>query len=205
MAMTIAQTTIEGAWLFTPQIHGDSRGVFLETFKEEGFVEAIGHPLRLAQANCSVSARGTVRGIHFADVPPGQAKYVTCISGRILDVVVDIRVGSPTFGQHESVVLDDESRKALYLSEGLGHGFAALTDDATVMYLCSEPYRPQGEHGIDPNDSDLAIDWGLPAGDLLLSDKDLAAPGLHAAAQQGLLPNFAECQAYRQSLVQSHN
>jgi dTDP-4-dehydrorhamnose 3,5-epimerase len=128
---------------------------------------------------------------------------VTCVAGQILDVVVDIRVGSPTFGQHESVVLDDESRKALYLSEGLGHGFAALADDATVMYLCSEPYRPQGEHGIDPNDPDLAIDWGLPTSELLLSEKDLAAPGLHEAAKQGLLPSFVDCQAYRESLIRS--
>lgn len=102
----------------------------------------MGHRLDLVQANCSVSSRGTLRGVHFADVPPSQAKYVKCVRGAVLDVIVDIRVGSPTFGQWEGVRLDDDQHHAVYLSEGLGHAFMALTDDATVVYLCSAGYSP---------------------------------------------------------------
>jgi len=142
----IEKLSIEGAFAVTPTQHGDPRGLFLEWFKETPFVDTVGHPLRLAQANLSVSARGTLRGIHFADVPPGQAKYVTCVSGAVLDVVVDIRVGSPTFGRWESVLLDTVDRRAVYLSEGLGHGFCALEDGSSVVYLCSEGYAPEREH-----------------------------------------------------------
>jgi dTDP-4-dehydrorhamnose 3,5-epimerase len=132
--------SIEGAWLFTPSIHGDDRGVFLEAFRGAEFAADLGYRLDVAQVNCSVSRRGVIRGIHYADVPPGQAKYVTCVAGAILDVVVDLRAGSPTFGSWEAVRLDDEGRKALFLAEGLGHGFQALSDSATVLYLCSTPY-----------------------------------------------------------------
>jgi dTDP-4-dehydrorhamnose 3,5-epimerase len=145
----------------------------------------------------SVSARGTVRGIHFADVPPGQAKYVTCVAGAVLDVVVDIRVGSPTFGQWESVRLDTVERRAVYLSEGLGHGFCALEDGSTVVYLCSEGYAPQREHEVHPLDPGIGIDWGLPVAELRLSDKDSAAPTLAEARESGLLPSYDECVAYR--------
>ena len=200
MGMTIEPLAIEGSWLVTPQLHPDPRGLFFESFKEEVFMQATGQKLRLAQANCSVSARGTVRGIHFADVPPGQAKYITCAVGKVLDVIVDIRVGSPTFGQYESVTLDQDTRRALYLSEGLGHAFAALDDNSTVMYFCSEPYRPQAEHGVNPMDPNIGIDWGLISDELLLSEKDTAAPNLSEAAELGLLPTFADCQAYRQQL-----
>lgn len=140
--MKVNPLGIEGAWEFVPQQHGDARGLFLEWYKVERMEEAVGHPLALKQGNLSVSAAGVVRGIHFADVPPGQAKYVTCVRGAVLDVIVDVRVGSPTFGRWETVRLDDQDRKAVYLSEGLGHGFCALTDDATVTYLCSEGYAP---------------------------------------------------------------
>jgi dTDP-4-dehydrorhamnose 3,5-epimerase len=150
--------------------------------------------------NVSVSSAGTVRGIHFADVPVGQAKFVQCMSGAILDVVVDIRVGSPTFGQWDAVELNSTSRKALYISEGLGHAFCALSDDATVGYLCSEPYSPTREHGIHPLDSTLALPW--PEGSAaLLSPKDAAAPTLAEALSSGLLPDFSECVAFRRSLA----
>jgi dTDP-4-dehydrorhamnose 3,5-epimerase len=191
---------IDGAWVITPRIHGDDRGAFLEWFKEPAFVEAVGHPLHLAQANCSISARGVVRGIHFADVPPGQAKYVTCVRGAVLDVIVDIRVGSPTFGQWLPTLLDERSRGAVYVSEGLGHGFASLEDGSTVVYLCSEPYAPSREHEVHPLDPAIGIDWGL--GDLApeLSGKDVAAPTLAQAAELGLLPTWEECRGYRASL-----
>lgn len=142
--------------------------------------------MRVAQANMSVSAQGVVRGIHFADVPPGQAKYVTCVRGAVLDVVVDIRPDSPTYRQWEGVRLDDVDRRAVYIAEGLGHGFCALTDDATLAYLCSETYNPQHEHTIHPLDPDLAIEW--PAAVPLLSDRDAAAPSLAQAAADGILP-----------------
>ena len=140
--MEVTARGIEGVWEFTPVLRPDDRGVFLESFKASAFEDAIGHPLDLQQMNISVSKAGTVRGIHFADVPPGQAKYVQCFAGRILDVVVDIRVGSPTFGQWDAVELTADSRNALYIAEGLGHAFCALTESVTVGYLCSEPYAP---------------------------------------------------------------
>lgn len=197
--MQITKLRIEGSWLFTPKIHGDDRGAFLEWYKSDAFVEAVGQDLELRQANCSVSARGVVRGIHFADVPPSQAKYVTCVSGEILDVVVDIRVGSPTFGQWEGVRLDSRKRQALYLSEGLGHGFASLADGTTVVYLCSQGYNPGREHGVHPLDPDLGIDWGdgiEPA----LSPKDAQAPSLAQAVSDGLLPTMADCELLYRSL-----
>ena len=139
-----------------------------------------------------------VRGVHFADIPPGQAKYVTCVRGAVLDVVVDLRVGSPTFGTWEGVRLDDTERAAVYLSEGLGHGFCALTDDATLTYLCSASYSPTGEHGVHPLDPDLGIDWPTEAP--LLSAKDETAPTLAEALASGLLPRYAEAVAYTESL-----
>ena len=117
----------------------------------------IGHRLELAQANTSVSKRGVVRGIHFADVPPSQAKYVTATHGAVLDFVIDIRVGSPTFGQWDSVLLDDQDRRAIYIAEGLGHCFVALTDDATVSYLVTAPFNAEREHGINPLDPEVGL------------------------------------------------
>ncbi len=114
---------VPGAWEITPAQHQDSRGVFFEAFKGHEVESRTGHPFTVAQMNCSVSAAGVVRGIHFADTPPGQAKYVTCTYGAVLDVVVDLRTGSPTFGRFDSVLLDDVERKAVYVPEGLGHGF----------------------------------------------------------------------------------
>ena len=193
--MQVTPQSIEGVWEFTPILRPDDRGVFLEAFKASAFGEAFGHAFSLAQMNISVSRAGTVRGVHFAQVPPGQAKYVQCLSGRILDVVVDIRVGSPTFGQWNAVELDDERRNALYIAEGLGHAFCALSDTVTVGYLCSEPYAPTREHGINPLDPALGLPW--PDGDAsVLSPKDAAAPSLAQAQAQGLLPTYAECRAF---------
>jgi len=185
---------IDGVWEFSPILRPDDRGVFLESFKATVFEDAIGHPFDLQQMNISLSRRGTVRGIHFADVPPGQAKYVQCFDGRILDVVVDIRVGSPTFGQWDAIELTSDLRNGLYIAEGLGHAFCALTDSVTVGYLCSEPYAPTREHGINPVDRALALPW--PEMDLLLSPKDESAPDLAEALESGLLPEYAECRAF---------
>ncbi|MEU7471588.1 dTDP-4-dehydrorhamnose 3,5-epimerase [Streptomyces sp. NPDC044984] len=191
--------SIEGAWLHEPDVFPDERGSFHEWFRGADFRANTGHDLSLAQANCSVSRRGTLRGVHFADVPPSQAKYVKCVRGAVLDAVVDIRVGSPTYGQWELVRLDDETHASVYLSEGLGHAFLALTDDATVVYLCSEGYAPEREHGIHPLDPGLGIAWPTDV-EPLLSDKDAAAPTLADAAAQGLLPRYEDCTAYRAGL-----
>jgi dTDP-4-dehydrorhamnose 3,5-epimerase len=194
----IRQLSIAGAYEITPVLHGDPRGLFTEWYRFDHLAAEIGHPLNLAQANLSVSARGVVRGIHYADVPPGQAKYVTCVRGAVLDVVVDIRVGSPTYGQWEGVRLDDVDRRAVYLGEGLGHGFCALSDDATLAYLCSEPYNPQKERAIYPLDRDLAIDW--PVDEPQLSKRDAAALRFGDAAAEGVLPDVVACERYVESL-----
>jgi dTDP-4-dehydrorhamnose 3,5-epimerase len=186
--------TIEGAFAFTPVVHGDDRGSFHEWFRRDALQRA-GHAFGLAQANCSVSSKGVLRGVHFADVPPSQAKYVTCVRGAILDVVVDIRAGSPTFGRHEALRLDGENRRCLYIAEGLGHAFMALTDDTVVMYLCSEPYAPQREHGVHPLDADLALPWPEDI-EPILSAKDAAAPSFAEAETSGLLPDYKTCLAF---------
>lgn len=199
--MQVRELSIPGAWEFTPVQYDDDRGVFLEAFKADLVAETIGHRFTLVQANTSVSAAGVIRGVHFADVPPGQAKYVTCPVGAVLDVVVDLRVGSPTFGRHDAVLLDDVDRKAVYLSEGLGHAFCSLADGSTVTYLCSTGYCPGGEHGVSPLDPELAISWPALARDgtpleVVLSDKDRDAPTLREAAAAGLLPEHAAVTAF---------
>jgi dTDP-4-dehydrorhamnose 3,5-epimerase len=203
--VTYRELSVPGAWEITPRQFGDPRGVFLEWFQGGPFQEANGHPLQLAQANASVSAAGVLRGIHFADVPPGQAKYVTCAKGAVLDVAVDIRVGSPTFGRWDAVLLDDVDRRAIYLSEGLGHAFLSLEDDSTVLYLCSTPYSPGREHGVHPLDPEIGIDWPTVdrAGNPLsvqLSDKDRVAPSLAEARETGLLPRSADVAAHLAAL-----
>ena len=200
------ELSVRGAWEITPKQLGDARGYFMEVFKDNEFVEHIGHSLDLRQVNCSTSAAGVIRGIHFADVPPSQAKYVMCPKGAVLDVVIDIRVGSPTFGQWDSVLLDDVDRRAIYLSEGLGHAFCALEDDSVVMYLVSSQYDPVREHGINPLDETVGVVWPTTGrdGNVLeqqFSDKDMAAPSLAEALEAGLLPDFAATQEYIASLA----
>jgi dTDP-4-dehydrorhamnose 3,5-epimerase len=187
----IRPLAIEGAYEVTPVQHGDPRGLFLEWYKADVLAEEVGDELPLAQANLSVSGRDVIRGIHYADVPPGQAKYVTCVSGAVLDVVVDIRVGSPTYGQWETVQLDDVDRRAMYLTEGLGHGFCVLSESATVLYLCSTGYQPAREHAVHPLDPDLAIAWPTTAP--VISARDLAAPTFAGASAAGALPDHAAC------------
>jgi dTDP-4-dehydrorhamnose 3,5-epimerase len=193
--LAVRTLSIAGAWELTPRQFGDDRGMFCEWYKSDVLSDLLGHRFDVAQANCSVSRRGVLRGIHFADVPPGQAKYVTCAAGSVLDLVIDIRLGSDTFGEWESVVLDAGQRNAVYLAEGLGHAFLALTDDATVVYLCSTPYAPEREHTITPFDAELAIEWpeGLTP---VLSDRDAAAPTLAEAREKGLLPTMSACDAW---------
>jgi dTDP-4-dehydrorhamnose 3,5-epimerase len=186
---------VEGAWVLEPKVFPDGRGSFHEWYRSEEFREATGYDLGLMQANCSVSRRGVLRGVHFADVPPGQAKYVTCVRGAVLDVVIDVRTGSPGFGRWEAVRLDEDTRHAVFLAEGLGHAFLALTDDATVVYLCSTGYAPEREHGLHPLDPELGLAW--PEGITpVLSPKDDAAPTLAQARRAGLLPSYEACRTW---------
>jgi len=198
--MDIRALKIEGAFEVTPRQFPDERGVFLESFRGDRLADVVGHRLDVIQTNVSVSSRGTVRGVHFADLPPSQAKYVTALSGSFVDFVIDIRVGSATFGQWDSVLLDTVDRRAVYLAEGLGHAICSLQDDSTVTYLCSATYNPAREHAVNPLDPEL--DLVLPTGVTpVLSAKDAAAPSLREAAAAGLLPRYDECVRYYAELA----
>jgi dTDP-4-dehydrorhamnose 3,5-epimerase len=197
--MDMHELAVPHAYKFTPRQFPDERGLFLEVFKGSALEKAVGHRLAVAQVNTSVSRHGVLRGIHAATVPPSQAKYVTCLRGAVLDVVVDIRVGSPAFGRYDTVRLDDVDRRAVYISEGLGHAFLALTDNATVAYLCSTPYEPAAEFGVHPLDPAIGVPWPADVGPIL-SDKDAAAPTLAEAREQGLLPLYSDCLAFYERL-----
>ncbi|WFG44958.1 dTDP-4-dehydrorhamnose 3,5-epimerase family protein [Pseudonocardia alni] len=191
--MKATELSIDGAWLFEPAVFPDGRGSFTAPFQGPVFREALGFDLQVAQTNLSFSRRGVIRGMHYADVPPGQAKYLYVAAGAIRDVIVDLRVGSSTFGECEVVDLDADAMRAVYLAEGLGHAFQASTEYAAVGYLCSTPYAPEREHGISPLDPDLALPWadGLEP---VLSAKDRDAPTLRHALDTGLLPSRQACE-----------
>ncbi|WP_331720353.1 dTDP-4-dehydrorhamnose 3,5-epimerase [Streptomyces sp. NBC_00209] len=182
---------IPGAWTEEKKLFRDDRGSFHEWFRNDALHTATGREMDVRQANCAVSRKGVLRGIHFTENPPGQAKYVTCLRGAVVGAVVDIRVGSPTFGQWRTAELDDTNCAALYVSEGLGFGFMAVSDEATVIYLSSATYDPKREHGLDPLDPELGIQW--PA-DItpVVSDRDASAPGLARAGELGLLPVYSD-------------
>jgi len=190
----IRELAVPDSYVFDLVPHGDTRGRFTEWYRADLMSQAVGHALPLAQANHSVSARGVLRGIHFSLVPPGQAKYVYCPAGRVLDVVIDVRVGSPTFGVHDAVVLDSEQPRAVYLAEGLGHGFVSLADDSSLTYLVSSGYDPTREIGIHPLDPALELPWPADV-EYELSAKDREAPTLAEVQEQGLLPTYAESTA----------
>lgn len=197
--MQVRALKVPDTYEFSPPAFDDHRGRFVAPFQGEVFTGAVGHPLTVAQVNHSVSARGVIRGVHFAEVPPGQAKYVYCPAGSLIDVVVDVRVGSPTFGVWDSVRLDAGRLNAVYVAEGIGHGFVALEDGTEMVYLCSTGYNPSREHGFDPFDPELGLPW--PDGvQPVLSEKDAAAPSLADARSAGLLPDYAECTAYYERL-----
>jgi dTDP-4-dehydrorhamnose 3,5-epimerase len=196
----IRELSIPDTYEITPRQHPDDRGLFFEFYRFDRLEEAVGHSLDLKQGNASVSRRGSVRGIHFADIPPSQAKYVMAPHGAVLDFVIDIRVGSPTFGKWDSVLLDDKDRRAIYVAEGVGHCFVALTDDATVSYLVTDVYNPTREHGINPLDAEIGLEFPIPADELLLSPKDTDAPGLAEAQASGLLPTWDAARAFYASL-----
>jgi len=175
--MSIENLEIPGAWVYTPRQFSDERGTFFEWFQDSAYIEAAGHDFQLAQANCSISQKGVLRGIHFANFPPGQRKYVTCLTGSALDVLVDLRLDSPTFGQWQSVNLDTVARKVVSIPNGVGHAFMALEDNTTIVYLCDQRYNPTNEREINPLDPAIGIEWPLGI-DPILSEKDLNAPNL---------------------------
>ena len=150
--MQFRQLDVPGVIEFNPTVFPDARGQLVVPFQQSSFADATGHQLQLAQYNHSVSRRGVIRGVHFADVPPGQAKYVHCARGTLLDVAVDVRLGSPTFGRWCSVLLKATTGRAVYLAEGIGHAFVALTDETVMAYLCSTGYDPAAEHVVHPLD-----------------------------------------------------
>jgi dTDP-4-dehydrorhamnose 3,5-epimerase len=198
--VNIRELKIPDSYEITPRAFPDDRGVFSESYRFDELAKASGRSIDLKQVNTSVSKKGVVRGIHFADVPPSQAKYVMAPHGAVLDFVIDIRVGSPTFGEWDAVLLDSVDRRAIFISEGLGHAFVALTDDAVVTYLVTSTFNAGAEHGIDPTDKEIGLRFPEEAGSLLLSPKDTDAPGLTEALDSGLLPTWDACQAYYATL-----
>jgi len=188
--MSFSPLMIQGSWLFTPKKFDDERGSFHESFKLSTFSEVLNRGFEVKQVNQSLSKAGVIRGIHWADVPPGQAKYISCPRGAIWDVIVDLRVGSETFGKWDAVELTSENNLSVLIEEGLGHAFLSLADDTVVSYLCSEPFNPTGEHGINPLDETIAIpfDSKLQGNGFIVSPKDSEAPTFVEAQALGLLP-----------------
>jgi dTDP-4-dehydrorhamnose 3,5-epimerase len=190
--MSFTPLSIQGSWVFTPKKFDDERGSFHEVFKLSSISETLGIDFHVKQVNQSVSKAGVIRGIHWADFPPGQAKYVFCPKGSIWDIVVDIRVGSPTFGKWDADVISEKNGKAVLIQEGLGHVFLALEDNTVVNYLCNEPYNPTSEHEINPLDEKLGIPFAdkWSESEFLTSPKDSNAYSLAEAKEKGLLPKY---------------
>ena len=198
-AARVTEMSIKGAYRIVPNKIPDLRGSFFEAFRAETLTEIIGYPFTVGQANYSVSRRNTMRGIHSTFLPPGQAKLVTCVRGAVLDVAVDLRVGSPTFGAYDVTPQDEESGTAVYLADGIGHAFLTLTDNACMNYLCSTAYVPGTMIEVNPLDPDIGIPWGLSEPPVM-SEKDATAPTLAEAVAQGLLPTYEECLAHYAAL-----
>ena len=196
--MKVTSLKIDGAWIIELNKFEDSRGFFYESFREEIAKKYFGREFTIKQSNTSVSKKGSVRGIHYALLPPSQAKYVQCQKGSIIDYVIDIRLGSPTFSQFVEVELNAAKPQAIFIEEGLAHAFVALEDETVVTYFVSENYNPEREKGINPFDSDLNIKW--PNINLELSEKDKLAISLKEAQVQNLLPIFDDCKKFIKSL-----
>lgn len=191
--MRWAELSVPGAFVFTPDVFPDERGLFVSPMQQQALMETVGLPMfPLAQASYSRSSRGVVRGVHFTRTPPGCAKYVHCPHGRALDIVVDLRSGSPAFGQWDTVILDPGEPRAVYMPIGVGHAFVALADHTIVAYLLSAAYDPALEAAVLVTDPEL--DLPIPAGmDTLMSTRDSSAPPLAQALATGLLPDYEVC------------
>jgi len=196
--MNVTPLNIDGSWIIELKKFEDGRGFFYESFRKEIAKKYFGREFHIKQSNTSVSKKGSVRGIHYALVPPSQAKYIQCQKGSIIDYIIDIRVGSPTFSQFVEVELNATNPQAIFIEEGLAHAFVALEDETVVTYFVSENYNPEREKGINPFDSDLNIKW--PDINLELSDKDKLAISLKEAQVQNLLPLFDDCKIFIKSL-----
>lgn len=192
-AAPIRELAVGGAFAFATPAFPDDRGVFLSPLLASEFEAAAGEPLfPIAQVSYSVSRRGVVRGVHFTATPPGTAKYVYCPQGRALDIVVDLRVGSPTFGRHDTVILDREHCPAVYFPLGVGHLFVALEDDTVMNYLLSQEYQPANELAVSARDPRLALP--IPTDiEPVLSRRDRDAPTVDEALAAGILPHYADC------------
>jgi dTDP-4-dehydrorhamnose 3,5-epimerase len=186
--MELTPLGIEGAWLAESPVWSDERGFFREWFKSESIKQVVGREFKVEQANISSSIKGTVRGIHYSLAAKDQAKWVTCVSGLIKDVIVDIRPNSKTFGKWIEVELGGTSGNAVLIGEGLGHGFISLADVSTVAYLVSSPFSPTEEFEINPLDPSIGVNWGLHLSELKISDKDKNAPTLDERKKEGKLP-----------------
>lgn len=173
--MKVTNTAIDGVFIIEPRVFEDSRGYFFESFSQREFDEKIGHVV-FVQDNESMSSYGVMRGMHFQCPPYTQSKLVRCVKGAALDVVVDIRKGSPTYGQHIAVELTEENHRQLYISKGFAHGFAVLSETAVFQYKCDEFYHPEVDGGISILDESLGIDWRIPTEKAILSDKDTKHP-----------------------------
>ncbi|MEU7874985.1 dTDP-4-dehydrorhamnose 3,5-epimerase [Dactylosporangium sp. NPDC049140] len=199
--MKVRKLAVEGALELTPRVFEDARGLFVSPFQEEAFAAATGRRLfPVAQTNHSRSSRGVVRGVHYTTTPPGTAKYVYCARGAALDIVVDIRVGSPTYGAVDAVLLDQADFRCMYFPVGVGHAFVALADDTVMSYMLSGSYVAEQELALRALDPALA----LPIPDdvePLLSDRDRVAITLAEARAQGLLPRYEECRRIEAALM----
>ncbi|MFE1951204.1 dTDP-4-dehydrorhamnose 3,5-epimerase family protein [Streptomyces sp. NPDC059524] len=190
----VRSLAVSGCFEFTPPVFRDERGLFVSPLQQQAFTDVLGHPFPIAQTNHSRSARGVMRGVHFPATPPGQAKYVHCSRGRGLDVVVDIRLGSPTFGAWDTVEMDTETFRAVYIPDGVGHAFLALEDDTVMTYLVSSPYRADLEREIDPLDPELGLPWPKDM-QFIFSQRDTGSLSLAEAKARGILPRYEDCLA----------
>ena len=169
--MEVIKTGIEGVYIIEPKVFGDARGYFFESFSEREFKEKIGD-VHFVQDNESMSKYGVMRGLHFQRPPYAQSKLVRCVKGKVLDVAVDIRKGSPTYGQYITAILSEENHRQFFIPKGFAHGFAVLSETAVFQYKCDEFYHPEADGGISILDETLGIDWGLTREDALVSEKD---------------------------------
>ena len=192
------ELTIKGAWEITLEPFADERGKFFESFKLNSLEKIIGRQFYIKQSNTSISKRGTIRGIHYAQKMPSQAKYIQCQNGSILDFIVDLRVGSPTFAQHLSIKLESDIPKAIFIEEGLAHAFIALEEKTIVTYLVNQYFNLANEYGVHPLDKDLAIKWG--DFDYTISEKDLKAKTVSEMKEMNLLPIYDECSQFIKNL-----
>lgn len=178
--MNVIKTEISGVVIIEPRIFGDSRGYFFESFSERDFCTEV-KEVKFVQDNESRSCYGVIRGLHFQKPPHAQSKLVRVVKGRVLDVAVDVRKGSPTFGKHVAVELTEDNHRQFFIPRGFAHGFAVLSEEAVFQYKCDNYYAPQSEGAVAWDDPDLGIDWGIPAGKAVLSEKDLKHPRLNDA------------------------